>query len=243
MVWSGVARARPSSRLRRRGLRFGGRKREVVLRTDAAARTRSRSPGQYAHGPTGTEEQRGRSAHPEQQRCAAHLREQTRPPRRRRFCSCRGRSCLGTSWSPDAGTPRTWCRDTRPCTAGWRFVQMPASARSKRELLETRDARHPQGQELRQPEKVGTPGNPDLFKVSPPPARRTCGFSPVAAENPAGQAGRFNEALRGLFASGGTDAAVERGVALRTLRFGFRRRTKPRSGRPLNTHWPHQCPQ
>ena len=53
----------------------------------------------------------------------------------------------------------------------------------------------------------------------------------------------FNEALRGLFASGGTDAAVERGVALRTLRFGFRRRTKPRSGRPLNTHWPHQCPQ
>jgi len=35
---------------------------------------------------------------------------------------------------------------------------------------------------------VGTSGSPDLFKVSPPPARGACGISPVGAENPASAA-------------------------------------------------------
>jgi copper chaperone CopZ len=86
--------------------------------------------------------------------------------------------------SPDAGTPRTRRRDTRPCTAGWRFAQLPASARSKRERLETRDTRHSKGQDLRQSERAGIPENTDVFSGSPPLDRGTCGISPVGAENP-----------------------------------------------------------
>ena len=142
MSWRiGVARAawQPAAT---QGLRFGGRWRAVVLRAEADDLTPSRSAGRQAKVPVGTVEPRGRSAHPERQRGAARLREQTRLPRRRRFCSCRGRSRLETSLSPDAGTQRTWWRDTKPCPAGWRFAQLPASTRSKRELLETREAHH-----------------------------------------------------------------------------------------------------
>jgi hypothetical protein len=52
-----------------------------------------------------------------------------------------------------------WRRDTRPGTTGRRSVQLPTSARSKRGLLETRDARHLNGQELRQPEQGSTAGS------------------------------------------------------------------------------------
>jgi hypothetical protein len=84
---------------------------------------------------------------------------------------------------PDAGNRRTWRRDTRTGTAGWRFALLPASARSKRELLETRDARYPRWQELRQPERAGISENPHVFTGSPPLNGGNCGISPVGAEN------------------------------------------------------------
>ena len=120
---------------------------------------------------------------PEQQRCAARLREQTRPPRGWRFGRCRRRSRSGTSLSPDARNPRTCRRDTRPCTTGLRLALRPASAQSKRELLGTRDARDPYGQGLRQPEKVGISKSAQVFSGSLPPDRGSCGISPGGAEN------------------------------------------------------------
>jgi hypothetical protein len=52
-----------------------------------------------------------------------------------------------------------------------------------------RDPRHPQGQELRQPEGAGDLNNPHVFSdLAAAGQRETCGISPVSAENPAGRA-------------------------------------------------------
>jgi hypothetical protein len=155
----------------------------VVLQAAAVAPTPSRSTRQYAKGPIGSEGPRGRSARPEQQRCAARLREQTRPLRRRRCRSCRRRSGVGTAWSPDAGIPGACRRDTRPGTTGWRFGPRQASARSKKERLETRDTRHSYGQDPRRPERQGSQKLRTSFKRSPAPNGGICGFWPGGAEN------------------------------------------------------------
>jgi hypothetical protein len=54
----------------------------------------------------------------------------------------------------------------------------------KTELFETRDARLPQGQELRQPEMARISGNPGVFQGLSAAGQGTCGISPVSAENP-----------------------------------------------------------
>ena len=46
----------------------------------------------------------------------------------------------------------------------------------------------------------GNSRNSDLLKVSRPPDRRTCGISPVSAENPAGPAGRVQRSAARVIA-------------------------------------------
>ena len=106
-------------------------------------------------------------------------------------CSCRFRSRLAT-W-PDTGARRRQSSppadDTRRCTTARRFGLPPGSARWKRQLLETRGARHRQRQELRQFERDPSSRNPRVFReLTASRTKPTCGISPAGAENPAPQA-------------------------------------------------------
>ena len=57
--------------------------------------------------------------------------------------------------------------DTRPCTTGRRSAQLPTSARSKRELLETRDARALfRGKSCASSGRDATARNPRVFEGS-----------------------------------------------------------------------------
>ena len=165
------------------GPRFGGREREIVLRAATSATTHSRGAGQLAGRRIGTEQQRERSERLGQEPCADRPRGQTRPPRPRRWCRCRRRARSRASLTRDAGTLSKWRRDTRPCTTGRRSAPLPNSARPRKELLETRDARDLQGQEPRQPGKDATVQNPCVFEGLSRPGGVTCGISLAGADN------------------------------------------------------------
>jgi hypothetical protein len=123
--------------------RVGVRLGEVVRRVAGAVPPRSHGPSQLADRQSGTEEQREHSWRPGSDMYAERPRRQTRLLRARRRRSCRPRPRLGMLSEPDEDIQPTWRRDTRPRIAGRRSAQLPTSARSKRALLGTRDARHP----------------------------------------------------------------------------------------------------
>ena len=140
--------------------------------------------------------------------------------------SCRRRSRSGTSSCLDAGTlwPRPRADSTKPCTAGRRLAPLPSSARSKRELLETRDARRPAGQVLRQPGQTPGGHNPRLRRRSPVTRWATCAISPIDAENPS--AGR-SPSVRDRC---GSDVHLLRSLVRRTSAAQTTRRLKDRYG-------------